>query len=150
MSPRFTWAAMLGLGAGVMYLLDPQLGNRRRALIRDKMRRFSRQAGERASAWSQLAAGRTTGVLAETRGRFRQGDVDDRTLVERVRSELGRVLTHVSAVNVEAHEGRVTLRGDVLEHEADPALTAARRTRGVRAVHDALERHARPGSVPSL
>jgi osmotically-inducible protein OsmY len=150
MNSRYTWAAMLGLGAGVMFLFDPQGGNRRRALLRDKLRRFSRITGERTSAWSEMAADHARGFVAETSARLRHEEVDDYTLVERVRAELGRVLTHVSAVNVEARDGCVILRGDVLEHEAEAALAAARTTRGVRSVEDALERHAEPGNVPSL
>ena len=149
MNSRYTWAALLGLGAGVMVLFDPQAGNRRRALLRDKLRRYSRQAGERASAWSEMAADQAQGVVAETRARLRHEEVDDRRLIERVRAELGRVLTHVSAVHVEAGDGIVTLRGDILEHEAEKALAAARSTRGVRSVEDALERHAQP-DIPSL
>ena len=150
MNSRYTWAALLGLGAGVMFLFDPQAGNRRRALLRDKLRRYSRQAGERASAWSEMAADHAQGVVAETRARLRHEDVEDRTLIERVRAELGRLLTHVSAIHVEARDGIVTLRGDILEHEAEKAVSAARSTRGVRSVEDALERHAQPGNISSL
>jgi osmotically-inducible protein OsmY len=150
MNSRYRWLALAGLGAGLMFLLDPQAGNRRRALLRDKLRRYSRRAGGRATAWGKLTADHAQGFVAETRGRFRGQEVDDRTLIERVRAELGRVLTHVSAVEVDAHDGRVTLRGDILEHEAAAALAAARTTRGVLDVEDALVRHAEPGNVPSL
>ena len=150
MNSRYTWAAMLGVGAGLMFLLDPQTGNRRRKLVRDKMRRFSRQTGERANAWSKMASDHAQGLVAETTARLSHEQVDDRTLVERVRAELGRAMTHVSAVNVQAHDGHVTLSGDLLEHEAEAALSAARRTRGVREVSDSLVRHATPGREPSL
>lgn len=150
MNSRYTWAALLGLGAGVMFLFDPQTGNRRRALLRDKLRRYSRKAGERASAWSEMAADHAQGLAAETRARLRQEEVDDRTLVERVRAELGRVLSHLSAIHVDARGGIVTLRGDILDHEADKALAAARSARGVRSVVDVLDRHAQPGDIPSL
>lgn len=150
MNSRYRWAAMIGAGAGLMFLLDPQTGNRRRALLRDKLRRFSRSAGERASAWSEMAADHAQGFVAETSARLRQEEVDDRTLIERVRAELGRVMTNVSAVTVEARNGTVTLRGNALEREADAALAAARATRGVRSVADALVRRAQPGNVPSL
>jgi osmotically-inducible protein OsmY len=150
MNSRYTWAALLGLGAGAMFLFDPQMGTRRRALLRDKLRRYSRQAGERASAWSEMASDHAQGLVAETRARLGQEEVDDRTLVERVRAELGRVLTHVSAIHVVARDGIVTLRGDILEHEAEKALAAARSTRGVQSVEDALDRHAQPGNIPSL
>jgi osmotically-inducible protein OsmY len=150
MNSRYTWAALLGLGAGVMFLFDPKAGNRRRALLRDKLRRYSRQAGERAGAWSEMAADHAQGLVAETRARLRHDEIEDRILLERVRAELGRVLSHVSAIHVDARDGIVTLRGDILEHEAENALAAARSTRGVRSVEDALERHAQPGNIPSL
>lgn len=150
MNSRYTWAALLGLGAGLMFMLDPQAGNRRRKLVRDKLRRYGRQAGARASAWGRMASDHAQGLVAETTARLRDDEVDDRTLVQRVRAELGRAMTHVSAVVVEARDGCVTLRGDVLEHEADAALAAARSTRGVRAVADVLQRHQEPGRVPSL
>jgi osmotically-inducible protein OsmY len=141
---------MVGLGAGLMFLFDPQAGHRRRKLMRDKTRRFGRQAGERANAWGKLASDHAQGFVAETSARLSQEEVEDRTLVERVRSELGRVMSHVHAVSVDSRDGRLTLRGDVLEHEAEAALAAARSTRGVRSVEDALVRHAEPGRVPSL
>jgi len=37
-----------GLGAGLMYMLDPQMGGRRRALARDKMVRLSHEAQDAA------------------------------------------------------------------------------------------------------
>jgi osmotically-inducible protein OsmY len=151
MNSRYTWAAaLLGAGAGLTFLLDPRMGNRRRKLLRDKLRRFSRQAGDRTAAWGKMASDHAQGLVAETTARLRPEEVDDRTLVERVRAELGRAMSHVSAVTVEAHDGYVTLRGDVLEHEADAAIAAARSTRGVYAVEDGLTRHAEPGRVPSL
>ena len=150
MNSRFTWAAALGVGVGLMFMLDPQAGRRRRKLVGDKLRRFSRQAGDRAEAWGKMASDHAQGFVAETTARLRDEAVDDRTLEQRVRAELGRAMTHVRNVIVEARDGCVTLRGDVLEPEAGAALAAARSTRGVRSVEDALQRHAEAGRVPSL
>ena len=150
MNSQYRWAAILGLGAGLMFLFDPQTGNRRRALLRDKFRRVSRRAGRRASALGEMAVDHAQGLVAESTARLKREEVDDRTLGERVRAELGRVMTHVSAITVDARDGIVTLRGDILEHEANAAVAAARATRGVHSVEDALVRHAEPGNVPSL
>jgi hypothetical protein len=46
MNPTATILIGLGFGAGLMYLSDPEAGNRRRALIGGKLRRGLREAGE--------------------------------------------------------------------------------------------------------
>ena len=42
----FAILTSLGIGAALMYLFDPEGGNRRRALIRDKAAKLNRQARE--------------------------------------------------------------------------------------------------------
>jgi hypothetical protein len=37
MKNRLNWAGLLGLGAALMYVFDPFIGRRRRAIFRDKM-----------------------------------------------------------------------------------------------------------------
>lgn len=41
----------MGLGAGAMYLLDPEQGRRRRALVRDQIVRARRGIRERAAGY---------------------------------------------------------------------------------------------------
>lgn len=69
---------------------------------------------------------------------------------ERVRARLGTVASHPSSIEVSAADGRVTLRGPVLEHEADRIVRRVRRVRGVRSVEDHLERHRTADGVPGL
>jgi hypothetical protein len=71
-------------------------------------------------------------------------------LVERVRARLGRTLSHPHAVNVVAHEGVVTLRGPILQHEVKPLLDAIERVADVRELVNELEEHEEPGNIPSL
>ena len=40
----------IGIGAALMYLLDPDRGRRRRALVRDKAVHFARVSGDRLGA----------------------------------------------------------------------------------------------------
>lgn len=150
MASKLAFAGIMGLGAGLMFLMDPAAGRRRRALMQDKLGRWVRRGGNRASAIAQLASDRARGAVAETRAALTEEKVEDPTLTARVRSELGRATSHIGAIQVEAHDGRVTLRGPVLRSEADAIVSAARGTRGVKDVEDRLERHDRPGNIPSL
>src|SRR5688572_14418718 len=101
----------LGIGAGLMYALDPQSGRRRRAVAQGKTVHAARRARQTLAAASRDAAHRAKGLVAETRSALRQGPVDDDVLVERVRARLGRVTTHPSAIEVSVAGGRVLLKG---------------------------------------
>ena len=140
----------LGVGAGLMYLLDPQAGRRRRAIVRDKIVRGARQSIDAADVVARDLRNRTFGLAAETRGRLGEGPVDDRALAERVRAELGRVCSHPRAVAVSARGGRVTLSGPILAAERDRTRAWVAAVPGVTDVEDRLQAHERPDGVPAL
>lgn len=56
-----------GLGAAAMYLLDPDQGNRRRALIRDKAVKLNRQTKDAVSGRVQDMTNRAKGMLHEAK-----------------------------------------------------------------------------------
>jgi osmotically-inducible protein OsmY len=68
--------------------------------------------------------------------------VDDDTLVTRVRVRLDQLLEQPGSVNIEVHEGRVTLTGPAADRELRPVLRALRRLPGVRHVQCRLTAHA--------
>jgi osmotically-inducible protein OsmY len=138
------------VGAAIMYLLDPDRGGRRRALVRDQAVKAKHKLGEGLDATARDLGNRAKGTAAELRSRFRPEPVDDAVLEERVRSAVGHAVSHPSAIEVSASNSRVTLRGPVLEHELDGLLRAARRVRGVSEVVNELEVHRDPGGIPSL
>ena len=146
---RTGWG-LVALGAGLMFMLDPNTGRRRRAITRDKARKFARLSAERARALAQQAADRARGVVAEARAASDEEWVNDATLVARVRSELGRVVSHPGSLHVDAIDGCVTVRGPVFVWEAEAALAAIENTRGVCGVDDQMTRHEQPGNVPGL
>jgi uncharacterized membrane protein len=76
--------------------------------------------------------------------------VDDAILHERVRSAVGRAVSHPGAIATMVSNGSVTLRGPVLEHELDRLLGAVRKVHGVSGVVNELEPHREPSGVPSL
>jgi uncharacterized membrane protein len=140
----------LGLGAGLMYLLDPDRGTRRRAMLRDKFESGLHRAARLGDKASRDLANRTRGAAAEVRGRLRRECPSDVVLAERVRARMGRVVSHPRSIEVEAQDGMVTLTGLVLAHELDDLLAAVARVRGVTGIDNRLEAHEAPGHVPGL
>jgi osmotically-inducible protein OsmY len=139
-----------GLGALLMFMADPDRGVRRRAVVRDKTVRSARVGGRALTATAADLANRTRGAAANAWGSIRRESVDDERLIERVRAALGHVCSHPRAIAVEAIDGEVTLRGDVLASEADAVLAATRSIRGVGEIVVELDKHATRDGVPSL
>ena len=140
----------IAIGAALALAFDPDQGRRRRALVRDKVIRGTRVSREALDATVRDVGNRARGVAAATRGRFSSEEVDDERLLERVRAKLGRVCSHPRAIDVEVHDGEVTLRGPVLAEEVRDLLNAAASVRGVNSVTNELEPHDSPEGVPSL
>jgi hypothetical protein len=141
-----------GLGAGLMYLLDPQGGRRRRAVAKDKAASALNKGGNAVKKTSRDLGNRTKGLVAEVGSRLRRDDVevDDQVLRDRVRSKLGRAVSHASALEVTAENGRVTLSGPVLALEADRLLDAVRSVKGVRDVECRFDLHAHSEDHPAF
>jgi hypothetical protein len=110
MDKRVALISGMGLGAGLMFLLDPSLGRRRRHRIGDKAR-----------SWA-----------GEAEALLRHEPVDDVTLLEHVRAALGRASAHSGAVAVALHDGSVVLTGVVPAAEMDPIIQTVASVRGVR------------------
>lgn len=126
------------LGAGVMYLLDPVDGRRRRALARDKMNRYGRQAGRAGARTGRDLWNRTRGTAYETSKRLRRERVPDGVLVDRVRSEMGHVVHDPTSVTVTCRGGHVTLAGEVRNEELTRLLERVASTPGVSGVENQL------------
>lgn len=137
-----------GLGAGLMYLLDPQGGSQRRTLARDKakqaytasstaVRNSATGLGERGRGLAERGRG-----LAAGAGSFLSRDgVKDRVLSELIRARLSRWVSHPGAVQVEVKEGNVILRGHALTSESADLLLKVSRLKGVQSVESELEVH---------
>src|SRR5438045_3639814 len=98
----------VGLGASLMYFLDPNKGRRRRALAVDQLTRLMHEGECALDVARRDAVNRTQGILAETRSAMNDEPIpDDRVLSERVRSQLGRIVSHPHAINVIARSGKI-------------------------------------------
>lgn len=129
----------IGVGAGVAYFFDPQQGDRRRTLLRDKANNFVNRMDESIYMTVEDTRNKTRGVLSEWTAKLSNQDSPDWLLAERVRGAIGRLSPHSRSVKVRAEDGQVHLIGSILKDEKDTILKAASRTRGVREVVDELE-----------
>jgi hypothetical protein len=151
MKTRTIALATLGLGAGLMYLADPQDGRRRRARLRDS----AVHAGHRVQTTTRMTAhdvaNRVTGLKARAISVVDGPDAaDDEVVAERVRARLGRLVAHPHAIRVKVTDGRATLAGPVFDAEVPQLVAGVRRVRGVSGIVDELERHVEAGHIPAL
>jgi hypothetical protein len=136
-----------GLGAGLMYLLDPQGGGQRRAVARDKTVSALKTGGSACLKTGKHLGNRTKGLVAEAGSKLRRETVDEQVLGDRVRSKLGRVLSNPSAVEVTSVDGLVILSGSVPSSEKDRLLSTVAKVKGVKDVEDQLEVHEHGGET---
>ena len=100
MNKQLTMLAAGFAGAGLMYFLDPILGRRRRARVADKAGHYSRKMKHAMDLTARDVGHRVQGVVARGKRAFDNTEVPGEVLIERVRSELGRVISHPSAISV--------------------------------------------------
>lgn len=138
------------LGAGLMYLADPDRGSRRRAFVRDKVRHVFRLSEIATNRGIRDLRNRARGAVAEAWCALKPANVSDEVLVDRVHAKIGRTISHPSAIEVTAKDGRMVLSGPVLESEADDLIDATYSVRGVRDVESRVETHRTSDDVPGL
>src|SRR5690606_27923193 len=76
----------MAIGAGLTYILDPDRGSRRRALMRDKLIHAGHELEDTVTSNARHVRNRAHGLAHEARSALREDHVDDRVLEERVRS----------------------------------------------------------------
>lgn len=139
------WAGLIGIGAGMaaMYLLDPNRGGRRRALIADQVTSATSFLPDNLSGRARDISNRARGTWAEVTKMFTSDNPTDQVLEARVRSKMGRVISHPHSVHVAANNGQVTLHGDVPHSEVPALLACVEKVRGVQSVDNRLQ-HSEP------
>ncbi len=147
---RFSIPLAVALGAAAMYLLDPQQGRRRRAVVRDQLARRSREAAHWGEGAARDVAHRARGAGASLRQLFEHRPVTDEQLAARVRTRLGRSSSHPGAIDVQVKDAHVVLTGAVLMSELPGVVRAVRRVPGVQHVDDQLTGYANPQGVSAL
>ncbi len=142
--------AAAGTGAGLMYLLDPRTGRRRRAGMRDQIVHEAHALNTGLERAGRDLKHRAVGAVERARSSLDRKPVSDDVLRDRVRAEIGRVVTHPSSIEVWVDDGRVSLTGPILKREKRRLLQAVDRIHGVRDVADVLETHKTAERVPGL
>lgn len=138
MNKRWATLGGLGLGAGLLYILDPIAGRKRLRAVADKtgsMKKTARAIGR----VSRDIGKEAWGLLGEAESVFAGPLEDDETLAGRVRVRLARTLSRPDTVQVLVENGVVTLAGTVAAAEFDRLVSSVLRVKGIRDVNDQLD-----------
>src|SRR5437762_8684287 len=120
-----------GVGAFTMYLLDPGRGAWRRSHIRDKFIRAGHVLADRADKQARNVANHVRGTIYEARAKLRNRSLSDEVLTQRVRAQLGHVVSHPGSLDVRVEDGCVIVSGPVLAGELAKIQDRLEETRGV-------------------
>jgi osmotically-inducible protein OsmY len=136
-------SALLGatVGAAAAFLFDPDRGRARRAQLGSQSAGMARRGWRGAGRQGRLLAARVAGSLSAMRATGGRGETaNDSTLKDRVESELLRDASiPKGAININAEQGIVVLRGEVSSEEQRTALESrAAEVRGVWYVENLL------------
>ena len=141
MRGKAAWAFLggFGLGALAMYFLDPSTGTERREAARDRVVTAGRRTRGAIREGSHEVVDRARGVAAKAKSTLRErigGSRSDDDLAQRVRSALGRIVSHANQIRISASNGVVTLAGTVTEEEGSKLSSIVRGVDGVKDVID--------------
>lgn len=145
-----TLAGLYGAGALTMYFLDPQRGKRRRTDVKDAFVHSGTQVRKFARRFGRDFEHRVKGVVAETENLFHHEQVSDNVLEQRVRTALGRAVSHPHAIDVSCIDGSVALSGWVRADEMESLNHAVEGIRGVVDVTTFLSTTNRPDYISAL
>jgi hypothetical protein len=137
-------------GAAVMYFFDPDRGKKRRALLRDKTKHTIKAANDKVDRTGRDFRNHVVGTFCRAQSLFRERELTDAVLQERVRSKMGRVISHPKAVKVVATGGIVSVSGPIMAWEEHPLLDAIDGIDGVKGIENLLDVHEQAGDAPAL
>jgi len=140
----------LALGAGLMYMLDPSVGRRRRAHILEKGNRAKNLSLHTSEKLARHLKNRAIGLLAVIRPSHLKKDIDDLTLRDRIRSRIGRKVRHPGAIKITVANGEATLCGPVLADEVESLLALTESVIGIKHVKNLLDVHENADKISSL
>jgi len=152
LSHAVSLVAGAALGAGVMYLLDPDRGTRRRALLRDKAVRGANDLAFYGNQRLRDLGNNLYGSVAEVRSKLRDRmrPIPDEILEERVRAQVGHVVSHPGALEIVVQDGVAYISGPVLGDEVEKINDRLGATRGLRNWKLYVDAHSGDDNIPGL
>ena len=128
------------LGAAVMYFCDPHRGKVRRAELKQKGASAARQASHELAKRAEDLLNRAQGLVAEAEAAIECGEqaANDDLIADRVRSHLGHIAEHASAIETEVVNGIVALRGTISPERKRAVIGDVLSVHGVKGVRDLL------------
>jgi gas vesicle protein len=140
-SPILISAVIGALSAAtVTYFFDPSHGRKRRAQLKDRIGRWQRISVFFTDRQVRNLRNHAVGWVASIASQFTKREIpEDEKLQNRIRSAMGRITNHPSAIEVSVNSGIVTLHGNVLSTEIEPLVRRIKSLRGVQRVINRLE-----------
>ncbi len=132
------WA---GVGAALMFFLDPQQGNRRRKMAVDRTAGFFRRGARKGERAGRAVGAEVYGVTQKVKHlREEEKELDDVTLARKVETEIFRDADAPKGqVDVNVVDGVVYLRGEVEKPDLIQELEkATKKVSGVKGVENLL------------
>jgi uncharacterized membrane protein len=142
------WGAILG--AGGMYFMDPQNGNRRKARLREQILRLQAKSDNAIEAAVSDLRQRASSVLSDSVERIESATNQSDQLAERVSARMNYLTPHPGAIRVHHEENKLVLEGDILSEDVRPLLDAISQIPGVQEVDNRLQIHSDPGDIAEL
>ena len=147
----WTLFGAFGAGAVTMYFADPNRGRRRRAILRDSFVHSGHEIGKFVQRFGRDVEHRAEGAIAETRSMLEgEDDASDGVLEQRIRTAVGRTVSHPHAVEVNCTGGSVFLGGWVLADEVAELTSTVRAVRGVKELSTFLNTTDHPEHISDL
>ena len=147
LTPMVTFMAGMAVGAGLMYMMDPEVGSRRRLQAREAAGRYMHRTQDTMRQQAQRLSGRgrqedmTRGAETMT---SQQDTMDDIDLREKIRSRLQERIDNADRIEIEVSGGMVTLSGSAKTHEVDRIIDAASTLPNVRSVINRISVQGQP------
>ncbi len=140
---RNKWMLAGGIAAGAtaFYFLDPKRGRERRSTLAKGARRATASLAGGAAKSARDSWHHFAGMSRQALGFFDREQPEDGVLVQRIRSRMGRVVSHPHKIHVASDDGVVTLWGRASEDEMRELVYVVEAMQGVKEVVNHLEIH---------
>lgn len=144
----FTCGALIG--ATCAYLADPQRGKARRAYLLNRSKGVSNRLTNSAGQYAKIAANIVKGTFYEAKAKLSNESVTDQKLVERVRSQIGRLVLRPKEIRITASNGIVCIKGPIIQSDMEDLVSGIRKVNGVKGIDNQLSVYSDASNMPEL